>query len=263
MWAPGLDTLEWCVHAGPGSAIAACDSGVLLLGASALHQNCTAYRYSEIGQVRLEHGAFGTQTLWLSGPRTQLLGAADLGGVTFARDNGEVATTCAKWLADRVNRAVSDATEAFSSAVAQGAPPAVEIPDALTLQKGEIPVFAAQATLMKERSVRSYHPGSRGMRVRVAKGVSFRVGASGGTTSSTPVTVAVDTGDLVLTTRRVLFVGSRKLTAIPIAKLVAAHRDDDGYVVLAKEGRTTTDRFQFMDSNTFLARLHALQDALA
>ena len=89
------------------------------------------------------------------------------------------------------------------------------------LKKNEIAYLHLQnIRLIEERTRRQFSGGSRGISVRVMKGVSFRVGAFKG--ESVPVTEnkVLDTGDFVITNSRVIFSGTSKGVAFPITKII-------------------------------------------
>jgi hypothetical protein len=91
-------------------------------------------------------------------------------------------------------------------------------------------------TFCEPRSVRVYQGGSTGMSFRVAKGVRLRVGGSRGQYESHDELRAIDTGDFIITDRRVIFAGSGRTATIELEKIVATAYFADGLRV-NKEGR--------------------------
>ncbi|MHA1309032.1 MAG: hypothetical protein ACTSQN_17310 [Candidatus Heimdallarchaeota archaeon] len=90
--------------------------------------------------------------------------------------------------------------------------------------------------LYEERTKQQYVGGSRGVSFRVAKGVSFRVGGFKG--QRIPVTEQkhIDTGDLVVTNKRVIFSGFNKNSSFPLTKLLNVEEYSDG-ISISREGK--------------------------
>jgi len=127
--------------------------------------------------------------------------------------------------------------------------PLIEIkPSHALLKAGEKAYASAQAVLHELKTV-GYKAGSRGISVRVAKGVTLRSGSIRG--HAVKGDIAVASGELVVTDQRVIFAGDRKSFVIPMAKLVnvtnysdgfAFHEDKSNHVV---EVQNDTDRTKF------------------
>lgn len=117
-------------------------------------------------------------------------------------------------------------------------------PAGMLLKRGETPYVVVPASLYEERVVRTrFKGGSRGVSVRIAKGVSYRVGASRGTAVSEREAVAVSGGELVMTNQRIVFLGDRKGFEIPYAKLTHLQAFADGAQFSDAQGRVRQVRW--------------------
>jgi hypothetical protein len=102
-------------------------------------------------------------------------------------------------------------------------------------------------TLMAPRSVRRYHAGSRGVSIRVMKGVSFRVGAMAGHSESHEVLRDIDVGTLILTSERLIFAGSVRTTNVQLADLLTVQLYSDAISVSHR--RKEKPEFYALDCN--------------
>jgi hypothetical protein len=92
------------------------------------------------------------------------------------------------------------------------------------LQRGENICWVEPATLEEVKVVgRHYEGGSAGMSFRVARGVRFNVGRQRGQLVSETAAVTTSTGELVITNKRLGFLGDRKSLAIKFEKLLEIH----------------------------------------
>lgn len=130
------------------------------------------------------------------------------------------------------------------SAIIMGNLPVVEVP--LILKQGEVCHFAAPATLLEERTRREYVSGSRGVSIRIAKGVYYRIGATKGYSVPVREIVPVDNGTFYITNQRCLFVGNSKTLSVPHRKLVSYEAYQDG-LQLHYEGRRRSQYFKLDD----------------
>ena len=113
--------------------------------------------------------------------------------------------------------------------IESGAPLPQGSPSGLILQKGEICHVSLPAILVEERVVsRNYQGGSRGVNLRLVKGVSFRLGQQAGQMVSQSGIVPISEGYFVITSKRLVFSGDRKSVTTPIDKLVDLHVFADG-----------------------------------
>lgn len=99
----------------------------------------------------------------------------------------------------------------------------------LILQKNEIPHWSEPGDLLEVKVVgRRYEGGSSGVSVRVAKGVSFRVGNHRGRVVSEKELVAVSSGNFIITNKRLVFSGAAKSFEIKLEKILNINVVDDG-----------------------------------
>jgi hypothetical protein len=116
------------------------------------------------------------------------------------------------------------------------------------LEKGEIPaqqdinigvplkagekIFGGEkSNLYEPRAVREFHGGSRGVSMRVAKGVSVRVGNFKGQSESHDELRMIDSGVLIITNKRLIFVGPNRGSNIDLKKLLHFNVTQDGIMV--------------------------------
>jgi len=102
------------------------------------------------------------------------------------------------------------------------------------LKGDEYPIVCSEAEFAEERSIGNYS----GMSFRVARGMYYRTGQS---TVSTRVTV-VDAGKLVLTTKRLVFVGSKRTSSTDLKKLVNAEMFSNA-IRINKEGKVKAETY--------------------
>lgn len=94
-------------------------------------------------------------------------------------------------------------------------------PRNIVLQKNEICHVSVLASLYEERVIRStYQGGSRGVSIRIMKGVSYRIGANRGQIHSERGLVVVSEGTFSVTNQRLIFSGDLKSTSTPYPKLL-------------------------------------------
>ncbi len=112
------------------------------------------------------------------------------------------------------------AEEVFIARVNDGRLPELATPPIL-LKRNEVAHLVTNASLMKEVLVREYKGGSRGVSFRVMKGVSYRVGSHRGTMQVVGSRLEpADTGELVVTSQRVVFTGPRRTQECRYDKLI-------------------------------------------
>lgn len=120
-------------------------------------------------------------------------------------------------------------------------PAAPQLTNVVTL-KGETVYWIEPAILAEEKVVsRRYEGGSSGVSFRIMKGVSYRVGGHRGHLVADTAIVAVSKGDLILTSKRVIFRGDNKSFATKLEKLLD--------IQLFRNG------FQFTENNKSKPRL--------
>jgi len=102
-------------------------------------------------------------------------------------------------------------------------------PHPFNLQKSEQIVWMFNGVDYYEQKTRTeYRGGSKGMSVRVAKGLYVRVGAFKGRRVQTSKTMLADTGLLGITNKHIYFAGPKKKFRINYRKIVAFEPFSDG-----------------------------------
>jgi hypothetical protein len=100
----------------------------------------------------------------------------------------------------------------------------------ILLKKGEFPILVITSIGLVEMAQGggSYHGGSHGVSLRVAKGVSYRVGGHRGTFAPAPEMLKiVDEGTAVVTNQRVVFQGAGKTREWLFTKLIGVDHDPE------------------------------------
>ena len=94
-------------------------------------------------------------------------------------------------------------------------------PQNLILQKAEVCHLCLPASLYDERVIRSnYQGGSRGVSIRIMKGVSYRVGASRGFVQAERGLACISQGYFIVTNQRLAFSGDKKSASTAFNKLL-------------------------------------------
>lgn len=113
------------------------------------------------------------------------------------------------------------------------------------LQKGEQAHWAEAGSILEERVVgRRYQGGSSGVSIRIAKGVSYRVGAHRGNIVTDKAVVPVSVGELIITNKRTIFRGDNKSFALSIAKLLDVAFFTNGVKLTDDKGKPRTVMFK-------------------
>lgn len=121
-------------------------------------------------------------------------------------------------------------------------------------RKGETVLFATTANLSEDRTTTKYVGGSSGISVPMGHGFRFRVGSYRGQAIRTEHLTQIDRGNLIVTTQRIVFTGSKSTITIPIAKVLHTVIYKDGIDVRA-ENRKKREVFlclQPLLTNTFV-----------
>lgn len=102
------------------------------------------------------------------------------------------------------------------------------------LKKGEVAIDSVPAKLLEYRSGgSSYQGGSQGVSIRIAKGLSYRVGSNRGQLVRNPEQLQViDNGDATFTNQRVVFGGQSQTREWVFDKLVDFNAGDNGTQVM-------------------------------
>jgi hypothetical protein len=130
--------------------------------------------------------------------------------------------------------------------IQQGNLPAIATVN-LVKQKNEVVHWVEPSSLAEEKVVRRrYEGGSQGVSLRIAKGVSYRVGGHRGHIVSETGIVPVSIGDLVITNQRIIFRGDGKSFAIKLDKIL--------------DIQIFTDMIQFSENNKPKPRMVMFKD---
>jgi len=114
----------------------------------------------------------------------------------------------------------------------------------LVLQKGETAHWTEPASLLEERVVnRRYVGGSSGVSFRIARGVSYHVGGFRGHMEADKKILPVSSGTLVITSKRLVFLGDNKSFNSRLDRLLDVHLFGDGIRVDDSAGKPHTFRF--------------------
>jgi hypothetical protein len=116
--------------------------------------------------------------------------------------------------------------------IQEGNPPSITV-SGLVTQKGELPYWSEPGSILEEKVVdRQYVGRSQGVSLRIAKGVSYRVGAQRGHLVSQTGIVPVSTGNLVVTSKRVMFIGDKKGFNLQLDKVLSLELHSDGITIV-------------------------------
>ena len=131
--------------------------------------------------------------------------------------------------------------------------PEVTSPSILA-KRGEIVHLEHAANLMKEVAVRQYQGGYSGFSFPVGKtGIRYRVGGSRGHSVEVGTRLNVaDTGTLVITNKRAVYVGTRKTVEMPYSKLVNLKVYRDG-IQFHLSNRVNAPLFKMTSSSEIVA----------
>ncbi len=103
----------------------------------------------------------------------------------------------------------------------------------LNFQKGEQVVWAFdRCDYLEDKTRRQYVGGSRGVSVRITKGVYYRVGEFKGQAIDRTERVHVDTGLVAVTTKQIYFSGTKKAFRIPYKKIVSFESFSNGLGIM-------------------------------
>ena len=103
----------------------------------------------------------------------------------------------------------------------------------INFQKGEQVVWVfVNSHYLEDKTRRQYVGGSRGVSVRIMKGVYYRMGAFKGHTVENTERVHIDTGFFAITNKNIYFAGSHKGLRVPYSKIVSFEPFSDGIGIM-------------------------------
>lgn len=127
--------------------------------------------------------------------------------------------------------------------IQNGNPPTISVFNVI-LQKSETAYWSEPASLIEERVVkRRYEGGSQGFSFRIAKGVSYRVGAHRGHLVTDTAALPVSSGELIITNKRVIFRGDAKSFNLRLDKLLELNFYSDGARLTDDKGKPRMVKF--------------------
>ena len=115
----------------------------------------------------------------------------------------------------------------------------------LVLKKNEVlHLHESPVSLLEERSRSyTYKSQSMGLRIKVAKGVYLTPRVGGGSIKKTETKIEkIDTGELYLTSKRLVFIGEKKTVAMPLKKIFAVEQFADA-IKIGREGKQKAEYF--------------------
>jgi hypothetical protein len=146
--------------------------------------------------------------------------------------------------------------------IQKGNLPSVTIPN-LVLQKDESAYWAEPASILEDRVVnRRYEGSSQGVSLRIAKGVSYRIGAQRGHLVADRATVPVSSGSVIVTNKRLIFAGDAKSLSLRLNKLLEVHCYSNGVRFSEENGKGHLIRFLSADNIDIVAAIlsHAINE---
>ena len=113
-------------------------------------------------------------------------------------------------------------------------------------------------SLQEPRSVRQTRAAYGGPTIRVAKGVSFRMGGAAARSESHEEIKVIDQGSLILTNKRMVFIGSKRTTNIDLKKIMAITAYSDG-IESQRENKQKAEYFTGTNKNNLTFTVNGRQ----
>lgn len=143
--------------------------------------------------------------------------------------------------------------------VLEGNPPIVDAPLSINFKKGEYAIYVFEnVDYLEDRIRRQVIGGSRGVSVRVARGIYYRTGGSRGESVEFNERVSVDSGKLVCTNESLYFIGSIKSTRIPYKKIINFDPYSDGIGIMRDAATAKPQIFVTGNGNFTFSLIRAL-----
>lgn len=133
----------------------------------------------------------------------------------------------------------------------------------IILQKKELCYYMQKVDWYEHRAVKSsVGYGGLSGRIKIAKGIYYRVGKMGLNVHSTQEMTKIDTGKVYITNKRLIFAGGLKNTSIPFSKIINLQPYKDGIEIIKDSGKSPLLAFS-NDVDIFTATLtRAISDSL-
>lgn len=127
--------------------------------------------------------------------------------------------------------------------IQNGNAPTVTVQNVI-LQKKEVAHWVEPGSILEERVVsRRYEGGSQGVSIRIARGLTYRVGAHRGHIVTDTAVMPVSTGELIVTNRRIIFRGDAKSFNLRLDKLLEVNFYSDGVRLTDDKGKPRIVQF--------------------
>jgi len=105
---------------------------------------------------------------------------------------------------------------------------ATPITTTIVLKKQEIPIFKVNDVILSEpRAVRTTSGGYSGASVKISKGVTLHAGSTEHKSESHDEIKIIDNGELLVTNKRLIFLGTKRTTNIDLNKIIAITEEED------------------------------------
>lgn len=109
----------------------------------------------------------------------------------------------------------------------------------INLQKNEVCYFSANADWLESRTVtKGINYGGVGYRVKIMKNVYYRAGSMKVQRITSEQLLQIDSGSLYITSKRIIFVGSKKNTNIQLSKVLSVTPYSDGVGIEKDSGKS-------------------------
>lgn len=116
------------------------------------------------------------------------------------------------------------------------------LPENLNLKTNEYLIYSDETSLYEEKTKRQYG----GASVRIIKGLYLHRGSSKGH----PVIDKIDTGNLYLTTKRLIFIGRTSTRISELSKIVMINAYND-YIIVNREGKVKSEMYELLVPQLF------------
>lgn len=125
----------------------------------------------------------------------------------------------------------------------------------IMLKNNEYPVLELNnITLQEPRAVRVSKGGYGGTSIRIAKGITLHTGGTRGQSESHDEIRNIDVGDLLITNKRVIFLGSNRTTNIDINKIVSIEDYSDG-IKIQRSNKQKPEYFIGVNNNALTVNI--------
>ena len=135
-------------------------------------------------------------------------------------------------------------------------------PSPVILKKNEnLSIIMDNISLQEPRAVRQTQAAYGGPTIRVAKGVSFRLGGASARSESHEEIRVIDQGKLILTNKRLIFIGSKRTVNINLKKIMAVQAYRDG-IESQRENKQKPEYFTGTDKHSITININNRQSTL-